>query len=356
VGWGGLPPGQTPRAALRNEFWGAVFNRLAANTLVRAGVPEAAGRRIFTVTYRDQACETVEALALALGVGARLVANSSAFGLMLCVKDDEFVPSAPMSKRKDVLARYAQLPYFIPCRTNLCTDPCTRPDETEVQMSYHCALEITLKPGSDTCSGGGEGFRLSFYLGPEGCTAFHAGNEGGDRPWSNYHVLDRPRLSPSEVLEAVKAASATSCVGNLASVRQSWTWGGYVVGGVCNDTVGVVEKTVRGTFSMFPYVASGDAKAVCAAVGRRELAPALREGGFEDAARYVESVADAFWQLPSDLQTAPGEALETIARFEESTLDQVQFFTHNRIIRERLAEAKALYQALEPAATAGRRK
>ncbi len=164
IGAGGVAPAQTPREAARNRVVSYIFNKLAANIYILAGVPASPGaeafhqndenqkqkyKKLFVVVAPDgEEIIFPERLVEKFKLPCRLFTHSSSFGFLLCVRDklpqgmEEPPRYSADIKHKEL---YTQIPLAFSSRSGI-----RNPNTGQCVKAYtvHMGMSIKGSPGT----------------------------------------------------------------------------------------------------------------------------------------------------------------------------------------------------------------
>jgi len=346
-GAGGLTPLQTPLKQATNELVANVLNRLAANTLVDAGLaPEPfASRARFELLLPNAREPRVTSLREFVervpGIRVFFSRAASSFGLFFCLRDAG-APPPRAATSTDPASRlaYAQIPVAWPARVAL-RDPAT--GRQHAILAFHDALVV--EGDAQRCPLGE--FRVQHHLGPDGCANWKPGDEMV-RPWA---PLEAHAIDEAQWPRVVALAGLAACASNWSSSRvHGFEFGGYGIHGACSDSTALLRACVNGGRpDTFPLYATGDGKAGFAFACRDVLAPRLAAAAarssderararLETDAVELERLARAVVELPNDIDMPLGALPATMDRMLKTTPGEFVCAKRARVEIRRLRE------------------
>ena len=162
---------------------------------------------------------------------------------------------------------------------------------------------------------------VQFYMAIDGMCGWHS-NHNPDFPWQSLNpTTDAYRRE--DALKAVRLCGIVACVYNQIGTEMELPFGGYGLIGVCNDTVALVDRAVRGETDIYPLMTTGRFLSHTAAFltnyhDRMVAGGGSGDGGdarMEAAARDVLLLASAAFGMESDIHCAPNEIADVARRF-----------------------------------------
>jgi hypothetical protein len=346
IGWGGLHPLQTPMTAARNQVISEILNRLIANVYIAANLDLSSNTNkeihddintteIFKFKYNGQDIITPRDFIMKIpGIRVFFSKNSSSFGKMFCVKQ----PGSshhPDIKDPASMECYKQIPLSWPSRIGI-RDP--RDGSQLFVMAYHNSLVIEGHP--DKCPLGA--FRAQFFLGPEGCTSWKAGNEY-IRSWAPLQETSLERESHLQE-KAVGVATAVACAMNWSASRSMGLHkGGYGIFGSCMDSTALIQMALWGKCDVYPIMISGPAKAHMIQVCNKILIPRLiaNKQEWSQTISDLRLVVQAVLDLPCDLDVQLRDTSSTCRRL---VLSNVGSFLANQCITKQAEEIERIWE------------
>lgn len=231
---GDVPSNLDDATVKNNRFAAEIFDRLSSNANV------AAGQQKFSVQYQGQNYTTPQAFLAALQKDGHTVEA------VLQHRVADFVGM----KLKNADGSMLDVPVALMIKTGIKDAN----GEEAVVPTIHSELVFKIRKGPNT-KGAGLDADFKWFQGING-TGFFPADAMRTSPWCG--MTQSSHLDAKETARAMDVAATLGEVIKKSAEKQHLAVAGYGITGVCNDTVSVVEKIVKGSVTAYPLMMQDD--------------------------------------------------------------------------------------------------